>query len=154
MPRAALQSLDALSFVGRATLQWGRAGMDAASQALNKLDEAGEAWLLNWEEGQSSQGRIPAEPSSRPAQAGQGGQRRLVQRQHQQAPQQLDLQQPAAAEAGWSQPFGFDDSASESGASTSVSRRGSAGAPPDVAPRQAGARPGYRAGCAVLSDPA
>ena len=90
------QGLDALSFVGRATLEWGRASVDAASQALTKLDEAGDTWLQGWD---SPSGRIPARHGAT----------------LQPSPPQAEAEQ--SKDQGWS-PFDFhDDSASESAAS-------------------------------------
>ena len=115
-----LQGLDALSFVGRATLEWGRASVDAASQALTKLDEAGDTWLQGWD---SPSGRIPARhaaaqrPSPSQAEAGQ------------------------SKNQGWS-PFDFhDDSASESAASPAAAKDDEAAGPAACSGRSPGELP-------------
>ena len=95
-----VQGLDALSFVGRATLEWGKAGVDAANQALTKLDEAGDTWLHGWDS-PSALGQIPARHG--PA-------------DNEHSPWPRAQARPADSQA-WT-PFGFhDDSASEAAAS-------------------------------------
>ena len=91
--------------------------MDAATQALNKLDEAaGESWLT-WEDqpAASPTARIPAEPSSR----------------QRESPAHLQpAQQPAARKQEQWSAFGFDDSASESASTGALpaSQQATAGA--------------------------
>ena len=129
------QGLDALSFVGRATLEWGKAGVDAANQALTKLDVAGDTWLHGWDS-PSPSAQIAARHASPP----------------QPSPSHRDKPAECTENPAWS-PFDFrDDSASESAASPAAVRESSPADATDCSSKSPGMS-GCKAHQAVLLMP-